>query len=414
MRTRRETGTEVADSLGERIVFSGGLVFDGRHDDPSHVDVAVQDGRIVEVGPNLDGDRTIDIAGTSLMPGLIDCHSHVAYDRLRGLDESVELTSTYRALSSVATLRATLNVGITTVRDAGGADAGHRDAVADGLVPGPRLLVSLMQLSPSAGPYDDRSRSGLRPWVSTAAIPHPVADGPEALRSKVREYARAGADAIKIFATGNFSMPRDGARRALFSDEELVAIVEEATRQGLRVMAHAHGATGAAAAARAGVASIEHGFYLDDDAIDVMAEHGTYFVPTLLAGVGALEAATDDHARGRLAQIISGHRDVVRTAHRRGVRIAMGTDCPMTPHGRNLEELELLVECGLSPLDALKAATSTAATLLGLEDEIGVIDAGFRADLIVVDGDPRDVRGLATRVRDVYRDGDRVGPLGAT
>ena len=398
--------------MTEQTVFSGGLVFDGRGADPTRADVRVEDGRIVEVGPELDGERRIDIAGNALLPGFIDCHSHVAYDKLRGLDESVELTSTYRALASVANLRATLDVGITTVRDAAGADAGHREAIADGLIPGPRILVSLMQLSPSAGPYDDRSRSGMRPWVSSAAIPEPVADGPDGLRAKVREYVRAGADVIKIFATGNFGMARDGARRSLFSDRELEAIVDEASRQGVRVMAHAHGASGAVAAARAGVASIEHGFYLDDDAIEAMAECGTYFVPTLLAGVGALEAATDDAVRARLEAVIADHRDVVRRAHRRGVPIAMGTDCPMTPHGRNLEELELLVACGLSPAEALKAATATAATLLGVEDDIGVIEVGHRADLVVIEGDPLDVRSLATRVRDVYRDGERVGPVG--
>jgi imidazolonepropionase-like amidohydrolase len=396
------------------MVFWGGLVFDGRATDPIRADVRVEEARIVEVGPGLDGGRRIDIAGKTILPGLVDCHSHVAYDKLRGLDESLELTSTYRALASVANLRATLDVGITTVRDAAGADAGHREAIADGLVQGPRILVSLMQLSPSAGPYDDRSVSGMRPWVSSAAIPHPVADGPEALRAKVREYVRAGADVIKIFATGNFAMARDGARRSLFSDQELAAIVDEASRQGVRVMAHAHGAKGAVAAARAGVASIEHGFYLDDDAIEAMAECGTYFVPTLLAGVGALEAATDDVARARMAAVISDHHDVVRKAHERGVPIAMGTDCPMTSHGRNLEELELLLECGLSPAEALKAATCTAATLLGLEDEIGVIEVGHRADLVVIQGDPLEVRSLATRVTDVYRDGKRVGPIEAT
>ena len=377
-------------------------------------DVRVVEGRIVEVGADLHGERRIDIAGNTILPGLIDCHAHVAYDKLRGLDESLELTSTYRALASIANLRATLNVGITTVRDAAGADAGHRDAIAHGLVEGPRILVSLMQLSPSAGPYDDRSRSGVRPWVSSSASPDPVADGPEGLRAKVREYVRAGADVIKIFATGNFGMARDGARRSLFSDQELEAIVDEARRQGLKVMAHAHGTRGAVAAARAGVASIEHGFYLDDEAIEAMAECGTYFVPTLLAGVGALEAATDDDARDRLATVVSDHREVVRKAYQRGIPIAMGTDCPMAPHGRNLEELELLVDCGLTPGEALKAATSSAAALLGLEDEIGVIEVGHRADLVVIEGDVSDVRALATRVSAVYRDGKHTGPVEAT
>jgi imidazolonepropionase-like amidohydrolase len=193
-----------------------------------------------------------------------------------------------------------------------------------------------MQLSPSAGPYDDRTRSGIRPWIASAAIPSPIADGPDGLRAKVREYVRAGADVIKVFASGDFAMAGNGAKRSLFTDAELEAIVDEATRQGARVMAHAHGAEAAAAAARAGAASIEHGVYLDDRAIEVMAEHGTYFVPTLLASVGAMEAAEDEDHRGNLSAVAEAHRNLVGRAHRRGVPIAMGTDSPMTAHGRNL------------------------------------------------------------------------------
>ena len=184
----------------------------------------------------------------------------------------------------------------------------------------------------------------------------------------------------------------------MFRDEELDAIVDEAHRQGIRVMAHAHGSAGAIAAARAGADSIEHGFLLDDDAIEAIAEAGAVFVPTLLASEG-MEPEVDER-----------HRDAVRRAHRRGIRIAMGTDCPMQPHGTNLRELELLVACGLTPLEALQAGTGTAAELLGLGDEIGRIAPGLVADLVVVDGDPIDVTGLSGRIRDVYRDGKRVGP----
>ena len=264
---------------------------------------------------------------------------------------------------------------------------------------GPRLLISLVQLSPSAGPYDSRTPSGHDSWVSRQGLPDPVADGVDGVRAKVREAVQLGADVIKVFATGPYSMPRDGARRALFTDDELAAIVDEASRQGVRVMAHAHGARGAEAAARAGVASIEHGVFVDEAALEAMAAHGTFLVPTLMA---------TDALGGNVAE---GHRSVVRNARRLGVPIAMGTDCPAGgAHGSNLRELELLVACGLTPTEALVAATSSAARLVGLEREIGRIAVGYTADLVVADGDPLDVAGLSARIRAVYQAGRQVFP----
>lgn len=396
--------------MADRLVLAGGLVFDGSGTDPYRADVGIENGRIVEIGSGLEGAVVVDVAGRTVLPGFIDCHTHVAFSTLRGLEENAALSPSYLAFEAIASLRATLDAGITTVRDGAGADAGYRSAIEDGLVPGPRLLVSLSQLSPGAGPYDPRTPSGFRAWVDRPGIPSPMADGADALRAKVREYVQAGADVIKIFATGHFAMAREGAMRSLFTDAELGAIVDEASRHGIRVMAHAHGAAGAAAAARAGAASIDHGIYLDDDALDAMAAAGTVLVPTLLASNAMLAGATDDRDRDRTGSIVEGHRAVVRSAHLRGIPIAMGTDCPMTPHGRNLEELQLLVECGLTPAEALVAATSTAARLLGLEAAIGRIDLGLRADVVVVEGDPLDVTGLVARIADVYQAGRRVGP----
>jgi len=396
--------------MTERVVLAGGLAFDGRSDAPYRCDVAIQDGSIVELGADLAGGRSIDVTGRTVMPGFIDCHAHVAFRELTGTDEDASRTMSYLAFAAVANLQATLDGGVTTVRDAAGADAGFRRAIDEGLVRGPRLLVSLMQLSPTAGPNDARTPSGLDAWIDRPGIPRPVADGVDGLRAKVREFVQAGADVIKVFATGHFAMPRGGAHRQLFRDDELRAIVEESAAQGVRVMAHAHGAAGVAAAARAGVASIEHGFYADDDSIEAMAEHGTVLVPTLLASVSMLQEAGDDESRRRAESVVEGHRRAVRRAHLRGVPIAMGTDCPVAPHGRNLDELRLLVECGLSPAEALHSATSIAATLLGLEAEIGSLARGLRADLVVVEGDPLDLANLPDRIVAVFRDGVRVGP----
>ena len=378
--------------MGQRRILTGGVVFDGTGADPVRVDVAVEGELIVALGAELDGDDRVDLAEASLYPGFIDCHSHIALGALGTLEQELEKTPSRIALAAVANLRATVAGGVTTVRDAAFADRGYRDAVEAGDVAGPRLLVSLVQLSPSGGPYDGRTPSGHDAWIVRQGIPAPVADGPDGVRAKVREAVGLGADVIKVFATGPFSMPRDGANRQLFTDDELGAIVDEATRQGVKVMAHAHGARGAEAAARAGVASIEHGLYLDDAALDAMAAHGTTLVPTLLAS----EALEDSAER---------HRQVVRDAHAKGIPIAMGTDCPVAPHGSNLRELELLVAAGLSPTDALVAATSSAARLLGLPDRIGRIAPGLQADLVVVDGDPLDVVGLPGRIREVYQGG---------
>ena len=382
--------------MASRTILANGLVFDGSGDPPRRVDVAIDGGRIAQVGAALVGDDRVDLAGAALYPGFIDCHAHVAFREDLSLEASARRTPARNAFAAMANLRATLEGGVTTVRDAAGADAGYREAIDAGDLQGPRLLVSLTQLSPSAGPYDGRTPSGFNTWADTPGIPNPVADGVDGVRAKVREVAQLGGDVVKIFATGHFAMAREGAHRSMFSDAELRSIVEEAAAQGMDVMAHAHGAAGGASAARAGVASIEHGFYLDDEALAAMAEHGTVLVPTLLAGT----TITDD---ARLQ-----HRAVVRAAHARGIPIAMGTDCPVQPHGTNLGELALLVECGLSPTEALLAATSVAARLLRLESEIGGIAPGFAADLVVADGDPLDVADLPARIRRVYRNGTLV------
>lgn len=383
--------------MGDRRILKGGVVFDGTGAAPARIDVAIEGELIVALGHHLEGDDRVDLAGAALFPGFIDCHSHVAMRSIDTFEQGLAKTPSRIAFAAIANLRATLAGGVTTVRDAAFADAGYREAIEAGDVLGPRLLVSLVQLSPSAGPYDLRTKSGHDAWIQRQGLPLPVADGPDGVRAKVREAVALGADVIKIFATGPSSMARGGAHRTLFTDEELAAVVDEAARQGVKVMAHAHGARGGEAAARAGVASIEHGLFLDDAALDAMATRRTTLVPTLLAS-----EADSDRAEA--------HRDVVRKAKAKGVAIAMGTDCPIAPHGSNLRELELLTASGLTPTEALVAATSSAARLLGLENEIGRIAPGLQADLIVVDGDPLDVSALPDRVREVYQRGRRVIP----
>jgi imidazolonepropionase-like amidohydrolase len=392
-------------------VFRGGRVFDGTGAAPSAAEIAVEDGQVVDVGPSLDGDEAIDVAGGTILPGFFDCHVHVTVshvDTLRQLDTPFS----YQFYEAARNLERTLAVGITSIRDAGGADLGIKQAIQDGLIPGPRMQISLSMISQTGGHGDDWTVSGIE--VPLLA-PHPgrpatLVDGPDEMRRAVRTLIRMGADVIKVATSGGVLSPRDDPRHAHFRPAELDVLVEEATAAGRFVMAHAQATDGIKNAIRAGIRSIEHGIYLDDEAIDLMLEHGTYLVATLVAPQGVLDAA--DAGVGFPAAVLEKarsvaeiHRASFRKAAAAGVRIAMGTDSGVAPHGRNLRELELMVAGGMSPAAALVATTKTAAELLGVDGDRGTIEPGKRADLVVVDGDPLDMTELAARVRSVYQEG---------
>jgi imidazolonepropionase-like amidohydrolase len=244
-------------------------------------------------------------------------------------------------------------------------------------------------------------------------MPDGLVDGPEELRRKVRELVRAGADVIKVATSGGVLSPTDDPRHAHFREDELTALVAEAAAAGRWVMAHAQGADGVKAAVRAGIRSIEHGVYLDDEAIELMLERGTWLVPTLVAPKGVLSAAAagvplPDAAVRKAVEVSEAHADSFRRAVASGVKVAMGTDSGVTPHGRNLAELELMARGGMEPAAVLHAATASAAALLGLEAELGTPEAGKRADLVAVDGDPFELAGLPDRVAAVWQDGRLV------
>jgi imidazolonepropionase-like amidohydrolase len=398
-----------------RIVFGGGEVFDGTGSAPAAAEVAVEGGRIAEVGAGLDGDERIDVAGMTLLPGFIDCHVHVILtdlDVLRLLGTPLS----YRFFEAQRNLRLLLDAGITTVRDAAGADLGVKRAVQDGLIAGPRLQISIGMVCQTGGHNDSWTLSDTRPQLLFPiypGVPEPVADGPDEVRRTVRQMLRSGADVIKIATSGGITSPRDHPHHPHFRDEEIAVAVQEAAAAGVSVMSHAQANAGIKSAIRCGVRSIEHGIELDDEAIQMMLDAGTFLVPTLaapLAVVEAAEAGLDlapdmvDKAR----EVIEMHRDSFRRAADAGVNIAMGTDSGITPHGRNLRELDLMVGAGMTPQAALRSCTVDAAELLGLRDELGTIEPGKRADLVLVDGDPLDVATLGDRVRAVFRDGVQV------
>jgi imidazolonepropionase-like amidohydrolase len=397
-----------------RTLLTGGLVFDGSGNPPAEADVVIEDDRIVEVGPGLDGDEAVELRGRHLLPGLFDCHTHVTLTSV-DLMGILQAPFSYRFFQTVQNLAATLRVGITSVRDAAGADAGVKQAVADGLVPGPRLQISVALLSQTGGHGDGWFPSGqaIDFWPPYPGMPDGLVDGPEAMRRKVRELVRAGADVIKVATTGGVLSPNDDPRHAHFRDDELTALVTEAAAAGRWVMAHAQGGDGIKAAVRAGVRSIEHGIYLDDEAIGLMLDRGAWLVPTLVAPRGVLAAAAAGVAipeasvrkAGEVAEI---HADSFRRAVDAGVKVAMGTDSGVTPHGRNLAELELMAKGGMTPAQVLAATTSGAAELLGVADELGTLEAGKRADLVVVDGDPFELATLGDRIAAVIQDGRLV------
>ena len=398
-----------------RTLYTGGRIIDGTGTDPAEGDIAVEDGRIVEIGSGLDGDERVDLAGRSVLPGLFDCHTHVVVSSIDTM-RLIQTPFSYRFFQAAKNLDATLRIGITTVRDAGGADLGVKQAVADGLIQGPRLQISLSMLSQTGGHGD-----GWMPFGGTVralltwhpGVPETIVDGPDEMRHKVRELIRMGADVIKVATSGGVLSPRDKPTHAHFRLEELEVLVEEANAAGIFVMAHAQATPGIKNAIRAGIRSIDHGIYLDDEAIQMMLDRGTWLVPTLVAPRGVIDAADAGAAIpaasvAKAREVAEIHRASFARAVAAGVKVAMGTDSGVTPHGENLRELELMVEGGMTPMQAIVATTSSAAALMGLADDLGTIEPGKRADLVVVDGDPLDVATLGKRIGAVYQDGVKV------
>ena len=401
-----------------RTVFHGGRVFDGTGAALADADVVIEDGRIVEVGPGLDGDVGVDCGGKAVLPGLFDCHVHLSM-RYEDFDEYARMQEPFSLpfFRMGENLRTTIALGITTVRDASGADAGLRAAVEEGTFVGPRMQISVNMLSMTGGHNDPWLPSGIHGVFPAdyPGMPSGVCDGVDGVSRKVREMVRAGADVIKIASSGGFLSPSDDPMEPNYSQDEVDAIVRTAADLGAWVMSHAHGPEGIKRAIRAGVRSIDHGTYLDEEAAAMMVERGTWLVPTLTAGDTTDALAADPMVQPAVRETLRGlgrpEFDAFRLAADAGVKVAMGTDCPVAPHGTNLNELIHMAAHGFTPEQALVAATSSAAELMGLQDELGTLEVGKRADVVVVDGDPFAFETLKERITEVWKDGVREVPF---
>lgn len=393
-----------------KTVFTNTTVIDGTGD--AFDGYVAVDGKAISVvgrGALRDppaGHDVVDLAGMTLLPGFFDCHVHLRSDGLADPRAQVlSDTDALCALRSARNARRTIEAGITTIRDCGSTnfvDISVRKAVEQGLFPGPRMVLSGKIICMTGG----------HGWN----VGH-QADGPDGVRKAAREQLRAGADNVKMIATGGILTPGTEIGSAQLTLDELRAGVEEAKKAGAISAAHAHGATGIKNAVRAGIDSIEHGYFLDEEGIELMLESGTYLVATSAAVRNVAARGVEDgllpDVHRKACEAVDMHVASFGKAFRAGVKLAMGTDSgvPFTRHGRNLEELAHLVEMGLSPMEAIEVSTLGSARLLRLDDRLGSIEEGKVADLVVFDGNPlSDITLLqeAGRIKWVIKDGDAV------
>jgi imidazolonepropionase-like amidohydrolase len=376
--------------------------------------LVIEDGKIVSVGDSVAAKTLanavrIELPDATVLPGLIDAHTHLTSDPTFGYEE-LGISTPREALIGAKNARITLEAGFTTVRNVGAGgytDVALRDSINAGDVPGPRMLVSGPALGITGGHCDNN----LLPF-EYHAVGDGVADGIAAVQHKVRENIKYGADLIKICATGGVLSKGDDPQASQYTLEEMKAIVADAHRLGRKVAAHAHGAQGILWATEAGVDSIEHGSYIDDAGIAEMKKNGTYLVPTLYLGDWFLENAEKNHvpdfylAKAKAVMPIA--RKNIAHAFAGGVKVAFGTDAAVYPHGLNAHEFAVMVKLGLTPLQAIQAATVNAANLLGWAGKVGSLDPGAWADIVAVDGNPlQDVTTLE-RVKFVMKGGDVV------
>jgi imidazolonepropionase-like amidohydrolase len=402
-------------------VLKAARMFDGKSNTLSTPGlVVVADGKIVAVGAKATvpaGAETIDFGDATILPGFIDAHTHLTSmysdDWKQNLIDGLQKTIAEQALDASANARVTLMAGFTTVRDVGSAnflDVGLRNAIRDGVVPGPRMLVTVHALGSTGGHCDHGGgfRQGLFGKESDPL--DGVINGPDQARYAVRLDHKYGADMIKVCATGGVLSLTDDVDTPQLTQEELNAIVDEAHALRRKTAAHAHGNEGAKRAILAGIDSVEHGSFMQDETLDLMKQRGTYLVPTLIAGESLGEKIDKGVylppaivAKTRAA--LSARSQMFQHALAKGVKIGFGTDAAVYRHGRNAEEFHLMVDLGMKPIDALRSAAVSDAELLGLQDKIGTLEVGKLADVVAVPGNPAENIRQTEKVFFVMKEG---------
>jgi imidazolonepropionase-like amidohydrolase len=401
----------VAACLSQVTVIKAGRLIDPKSGSVLTNQVILIDGKIIRrvgAGIPIPRDATvIDLSNSTVLPGLIDCHTHIL---LQPEDEGaippiITKSQAFRTVQGVAAARADLEAGFTMLRDvdsegAGFADVAIRDAINQGIIPGPRLLVAGDCLTITGG---HMNLVGINPDIQ---VPEPglLTDSHDALIAAVRRNVKYGVDLIKIYTTGRTSQNDPVTLEPLctFSEAEIKLVVDEAKRWGKDVAVHAYGGQGAKNAILAGAYSIEHGMLLDDETLKLMVERGTYWCPTLCVYIPEDEnAPVSDMVR----RIIPRHKETFQKAKKMGVKIAFGTDVGAYPHGHSAREFMKMVEYGMKPIDAIRSATTTASQLVHMEKQVGTIESGKYADIIATDGNPVDDIKALTRVTFVMKEG---------
>jgi len=394
-----------------------GTLIDGISDEPKkNMTIVIEKNKIVAIENGFSnagaGDKSVDLKTKTVTPGWIDCHVHLSHETSpNAYIERFQLNDVDYAYRSVVYAKRTLMAGFTTVRDAGGSVIiSLKKAINQGLVDGPRIVAAGTPIG-STGSHGDPTNGYRSDLMGDPGPRIGVANGADECIKAVRQRYKDGSDVIKIMATGGVLDVSTNGTGAQYTEEEIKAIVQTANDYGMKVMAHAHGAEGIKRALRAGVISIEHGTLMDDECIELFKKNGAWYVPTVIAGKSVTDSAKIPNyyppvVAKKAIEIGPKIQSTLGRAYKAGVKIAFGTDAGVYRHGMNWMEFGYMIEAGMKPMDAIKAATISAAELLGMKDQIGSIEAGKLADIVAVDGDPLKDSKVFGKVVFVMKNGD--------